>query len=63
MQYKGFSTIMEYCSQDWIFYGKILNIRHLVLFGSEKAEDFESEFHLAVDDYIETQKCIDEHKM
>ena len=53
MTYKGYSARPEYSAEDRIFYGKILGISDLVDFQSENAKDLESEFHKAVDDYLE----------
>ena len=53
MTYKGYSARPEYSAEDRIFYGKILGISALVDFQSENAKDLETEFHKAVDDYLE----------
>lgn len=53
MTYKGYSARPEYSAEDRIFYGKILGISDLVDFQSENAKDLETEFHKAVDDYLE----------
>lgn len=53
LRYKGYSARPEYSAEDRIFYGKILGISDLVDFQSENAKDLESEFHKAVDDYLE----------
>ena len=53
LRYKGYSARPEYSAEDRIFYGKILGISDLVDFQSESAKDLETEFHKAVDDYLE----------
>lgn len=53
LRYKGYSARPEYSAEDRIFYGKILGISDLVDFQSENAKDLETEFHKAVDDYLE----------
>lgn len=58
LHYKGYSAKPEYSVEDRIFYGKILGIDDLVNFMSDKADELESEFHAAVDDYLEFCKEI-----
>lgn len=53
LRYKGYSARPEYSVKDRIFYGRILGISDLVDFQSENAKDLETEFHKAVDDYLE----------
>ena len=53
LRYKGYSARPEYSAEDRTFYGKILGISDLVDFQSENAKDLETEFHKAVDDYLE----------
>lgn len=52
LSYKGYFAIPEYSAEDGVLYGKILGISDLVDFQAESAEDVESEFHRAVDDYM-----------
>lgn len=56
LPYKGYTTIIKYSKQDKVFYGKIDNIDDLVSFHSEDIISVTSEFHKAVNDYIETLK-------
>ncbi|MEQ2580186.1 type II toxin-antitoxin system HicB family antitoxin [Hominiventricola aquisgranensis] len=58
LEYKGYHTKAEVDLEEGIVYGKIEGIRDLVNFESETLEDFEKEFHLAVDDYIEFCKEV-----
>lgn len=53
LHYKGYSAKPEYSVSDKIFHGKILGITDLVDFCAENAKDVETEFHKAVDDYLE----------
>lgn len=56
LQYKGYSTKIEYSAEDQLFYGKIEDIKDLVNFESKDADQIEQEFHNAVDDYLELCK-------
>lgn len=53
LQYKGYRAQIQYSVEDGVLHGKIEGIRDLVCFEAEKAADIESEFHHAVDDYLE----------
>ena len=54
--YKNFETTLKFSEEDNLFYGKIENVRDLVLFdGNTETESIEN-FHQAVDDYIELCK-------
>lgn len=53
LRYKGYSARPEYSAEDRIFYGTILGISDLVDFQSENAKDLETEFHNAVDEYLQ----------
>lgn len=50
--YKNYQTIMKWDEEDKIYYGKIEGIHDLVSFHSKTKEDFEKEFHNAVEDYF-----------
>ena len=53
LEYKGYHAKIEIDLEAGILYGKIEGIRDLVNFESETIENLETEFHLAVDDYLE----------
>lgn len=58
LRYKGYYAKPAYDPDDQIIYGKILGISDLVDFYTETAKDVESEFHKAVDEYLEFCKEI-----
>jgi predicted HicB family RNase H-like nuclease len=53
MLYKGCTGSIEYSEEDKVFYGKILNIKDLVLFEGYCLEELEQAFQEMVDDYIQ----------
>ena len=53
LHYKGYSAKPEYSADDRTFYGVILGIRDLVDFSSDRADELETEFRRAVDDYLD----------
>ena len=54
LQYKGYTATVEYSAEDKVFCGKIAMINDLVTFEADNVADLESEFKLAVDDYLIT---------
>jgi predicted HicB family RNase H-like nuclease len=53
LEYKGYHTKVEFDVEDCLLRGKIEGIGDLVNFECENACDVETEFHNAVDDYLE----------
>lgn len=57
--YKGYYAFVSYDRRDHIYYGLVENTNgDLVNFHAESKDDIESEFHKAVDDYLEFCKEI-----
>ncbi|MCL2355514.1 MAG: type II toxin-antitoxin system HicB family antitoxin [Oscillospiraceae bacterium] len=54
MEYRSYSSKIEYCNEDEIFYGKILGIDDLVSFEGETVEELKKDFKEAVDYYIKS---------
>lgn len=50
--YKGYYAFIRYSNMDDSWYGKILNIKEIVLFKSKDFRQVIQEFHKAVDRYI-----------
>lgn len=53
LEYKGYTTKIEYDTEDQLLYGKIEGIRDLVDFSSDSPASVVDEFHDAVDGYLE----------
>ncbi len=56
MQYKDYVGSVELSEEDGLFYGKVLGIRSLISYEGENAKALISDFHGAIDDYLETCK-------
>lgn len=50
--YKGYHAFIRYSNTDDSWYGKVLNIKEIVLFNSKNFKQVIQEFHKAVDQYI-----------
>ena len=53
LEYKGYHTKIEFDSDEFVLRGKIEGINDLVDFECEDIKDLETEFHEAVDAYLE----------
>ena len=53
LRYKGYTAAIEYSVEDKVLHGKIDGIDDLVSFCSEDALEIETEFHAAVDGYLD----------
>lgn len=52
--HRGYYTKIQYSTEDNCYYGVLEGLRDSISFeGGKTEQDFEENFHLAVDDYIE----------
>ena len=58
IEYNGYIGSIEYSSEDKCFFGKLEMIDDLVTFEATSADELESNFHLVVDEYIQTCKDL-----
>ena len=56
MEYKGYVGSVEFSEKDGVFYGKVQGIRSLISYEGTTANGLVSDFHEAVDDYLEACK-------
>lgn len=56
MEYKGYRGTISYCGEDRILYGKVLGTKDSISYKGESVSELESDFHAAVDDYLEVCK-------
>lgn len=60
IEYKGYIGSVEFSEEDEIFFGKVLGIRSLLSYEGETAKELVSDFHEAVDEYLDM--CDSENK-
>lgn len=58
IEYKGYIGSIEYSHEDKCFFGKLEMIDDLVTFEANRADELETNFQNAVDEYIKTCKEI-----
>lgn len=59
VEYKGYIGSIDFDAENNTYYGKLLNIKDLVNYHADNIIDLEKQYHLAVDDYIEFKKEIE----
>jgi predicted HicB family RNase H-like nuclease len=52
MQYRGYEASMIFDVEDKVIVGRVLDIDDIITFHGESVDEFESNFHTVVDDYI-----------
>lgn len=57
MEYKGYVGSVEFSESDGVFYGKVMGIRSLISYEGTTAHKLVSDFHEAVDSYLELCKA------
>lgn len=60
LEYKGFVGSVEFSTEDEVFYGKVIGIKDLVSYEGNTVISLKSNFHGAVNDYIDL--CKKENK-
>ncbi len=53
IEYKGYTGSVQFIEKDKILYGKILGIKDLISYEGSSVDEFLSDFHEAVDGYLE----------
>ena len=56
IEYKGYIGSVEFSQEDRIFFGKVMGIRSLISYEGETATELLTDFHNAIDDYLEMCK-------
>jgi predicted HicB family RNase H-like nuclease len=52
MHYRGYVASMIFDTEDKIIVGRILDVDDIITFHGESVDEFESNFHTVIDDYI-----------
>lgn len=57
IEYKGYIGSIEFSMEDKLFFGKVQGIRALISYEGASATELISDFHSAVNDYLEICKA------
>jgi len=58
LEYKGYQSSIEYDPDDNLHYGCLQNIKDLVNYHANSIVDLNTQYKLAVDDYIEFKREV-----
>lgn len=56
MEYKNYLGSIEFSQEDELFFGKVQGVRALISYEGTTAKELITDFHQAVDDYLELCK-------
>ncbi len=57
LEYKGYLGTVEYSGEDDCLYGKVMGIKGLISYEGDSLTQLKTDFHQAVDDYLEM--CVE----
>ena len=57
IEYKGYIGSVEFSEEDNLFFGKVMGIRYLISYEGENSTDLITDFHNAIEDYLEACKA------
>ena len=57
IKYKGYIGSVEFSESDAVFYGKVQGVRSLISYEGTNATELVTDFHDAVDSYLESCKA------
>lgn len=53
MTYRGYTASMTFDAEDKIIVGRVLDVDDIISFHGDSVADFEANFQLVVDDYVQ----------
>ena len=64
LNYKGYTGNIEFSEEDSVFHGKVSGIKSLISFEGDSVASLTSDFHNAVDEYLDfcAQNCKEPEK-
>ncbi|WP_009544728.1 type II toxin-antitoxin system HicB family antitoxin [Crocosphaera subtropica] len=52
MKYKGYEAKIEYDEEDRLFFGRVINIKDVIVFDGLSVDELEQAFHEVIDEYL-----------
>jgi predicted HicB family RNase H-like nuclease len=52
MKYKGYEAIIEYDEEDRLFFGRVINIKDIIVFDGLSVDELEQSFQDVIDEYL-----------
>lgn len=58
MKYKGYEATIEYDAEDRLFFGRVVNIKDVIVFDGLSVDELEQAFHHVIDEYLADCKAL-----
>ena len=52
MKYKGYEAVIEYDEEDRLFFGRVINIKDIIVFDGLSVDELEQSFQDVIDEYL-----------
>ena len=52
MKYKGYEAIIEYDEEDCLFFGRVINIKNIIVFDGLSVDELEQAFQTVIEQYL-----------
>lgn len=52
MKYKGYEASIEYDEEDRLFFGRVINIKDIIVFDGLSVDELEQAFQSVIDEYL-----------
>jgi predicted HicB family RNase H-like nuclease len=52
MKYKGYEAVIEYDAEDRLFFGRVINIKDIIVFDGLSVDELEQAFYDVIDEYL-----------
>ena len=56
-EYRGYIGSINYDPEDNVYYGKLLNMMHVITYQGNDIADLEKDYHETVDWFIDLEEC------
>ncbi|MDJ0729473.1 MAG: type II toxin-antitoxin system HicB family antitoxin [Crocosphaera sp.] len=52
MKYKGYKAVIEYDEEDRLFFGRVINIKDIIVFDGLSVDELEQAFQTVIEQYL-----------
>ncbi len=58
MEYKRYKAHIEYDEEDRLFFGRVINLKDIIIFDETSKDKLEQSFHHVINQYLEDYKAL-----
>jgi predicted HicB family RNase H-like nuclease len=63
MKYKGYEAVIEYDEEDRLFFGRVINVKDIIVFDGLSVDELEQSFQKVIDDYLVDCQTLKKKKL